>query len=372
MISSEEIVTGMQVLGRVPDLLRRAESGSLSEYVSEARVEPPVLVDERARHLSYISDVMHAANSLYSGYYLQAWALSTNVGRIDVRQVLDGLNDKRRITSNVGGVASRFLSTESYRFGLPQINDEKQAFESSLVTSRLDDAELPDYDRSQGFGRDTTKYAQDAGNLSVGRLLEVNIEDQGSSATIPVSVRLNVSILEPSTLINILTIDSGGRSAKDRFHQWRSGRIEFLRDVVLQQDLIDQHKRTLMRDGSGYYKELIRKRNTNKISAILSMNPSVGTAATIVVLTAQTAKALDRELGGTIEDVKTREQMFRKTYSTIMFVIDTEYEQVDIYHRGIDRPTELSLRDLKSVNSKTGPDISEIMKAYQMGRSISL
>lgn len=366
MSVTQDIITGMNVLGRVPDLIRRAESQSLSEYVSEARVEPPVLVDERARHLSYISDVMHVANSLYSGYYLQAWALSTTVGRINVRQTLDGLNDRRKVTSNVGGIASRFLSQESYNFGLPRIVDDKVAFEN------VDPSTLPAYDQSSGFGRDASKYAQEAGNLSVGRLLEVNVEDQGAKATIPVSIRLNVSILEPRTIVNILSIGAKDRSAKETYHQWRSGRIEFLRDVILNQDMIDQHKKTLMRDTSGYYRELIRKRNTNKISAILSLNPSVGTAATITVLTDQTFKMLEREIGGDLTEQKTRESLFRHTYSTIMFVIDTEYEQVDIYHRGISRPTELSLRDLKSVNSKAGPDISEIMKAYQMGRSISL
>jgi hypothetical protein len=373
-MQSSDFLTGMQLLGRIPDLVARTSSSSLSEYVSEARVEPPVLVDRRAYSLPYIQDVMHVANSLYSSYYLQAWALSVDVGDVNVRQVLNSLNDRRKPIRDVGALAqlagagavasmaSRVLSEDDFKYGLPSFEDDSSggAFKRAMDSSAI------------GFGRDATKDTAEAGNLAVGRVLEVKIKSNGQEASIPVTVRLNVSLVEPEQLTHILTLGNEDKSAKARWHGWRSGRLEFIRDVILQQDLIDSHKNTLMKDTSGYYKELIRKRKDNKLSAILSLNPTVATAATIVVITSDTLRKVESIYGAKISDLKMRQKLFKETYTTLMFVIDTEWEQVDIYHRGIDQPTELSIRDLKAATKGSGPDVTEIMKAYQMGRTVTI
>ena len=373
LMEASDFLTGMQLLGRIPDLVTRASSSSLSEYTSEARVEPPVLVDRKAASLEYISDVLHVANSLYSGYYLQAWALSVDVGNVNVRQVLNSLNDRRKPIRDVGALAqlagagaiasmaSRVLSEEDFKYGLPSMEaTAAETFAEVMSNSAL------------GAGKDSAKGISEAGNLAVGRVLEVNVKSNGQEATIPVMVRLNVSLVDPEQLTHILTVASDDKSAKARWHGWRSGRLDFIRDVILQQDLIDKHKNTLMKDTSGYYKELIRRRKDNNLSAILSLSPSVATAATIVVITADTLRKVETEYGAKMSDLKTRQRMFKETYTTLMFVIDPEWEQVDIYHRGIDQPTELSIRDLKSATKGSGPDVSEIMKAYSMGRTVTI
>ena len=53
----------------------------------------------------------------------------------------------------------------------------------------------------------------------------------------------------------------------------------------------------------------------------------------------------------------------------LLFVVDTEWEMVKIYHRGIEHPTRLTIKELKSAGKGNGPDIAEILKAYQLGRA---
>jgi len=55
-----------------------------------------------------------------------------------------------------------------------------------------------------------------------------------------------------------------------------------------------------------------------------------------------------------------------------MAVIDKQWERVTFYHRGIDMHTEVGMRDLKIANKGSGPDVSDILKAYQMGNAPSL
>ena len=55
----------------------------------------------------------------------------------------------------------------------------------------------------------------------------------------------------------------------------------------------------------------------------------------------------------------------------LIFVVDTEEEMVNIYHRGFKTFTRLHLKELKSSAKGAGPDIGEILKAYQLGRAPS-
>ena len=55
----------------------------------------------------------------------------------------------------------------------------------------------------------------------------------------------------------------------------------------------------------------------------------------------------------------------------IMVVIDPDWDHVTFYHRSIELPTELSVKELQATNKSKGPDVAEILKAYQMGNSPS-
>lgn len=382
---SNDFLTGMQVVARLPDILKRAESDSLSEYSAEARVEPPVLVEDATLGLPYLTDILHVANSLYSAYYLQAWTLSSvSVNGVNVRQVLNSLNDRRRPMSDVGGLVSMVAmasddsivsSVESYEYGLPSF--EARRFKTS---DKDDDPKIDERTPStlnatsrRGTGRDVSKAITENGNLAVGRVLEVKVADGRNETVVPVTIRLNTSTVPSDVLTHILSVGSEDTSAKARYHGFKSGRLRLLEDVILQQDLMEKHKNALMRDTSGYLREVSRKRRTNQLSAALSLTPSVATASTIVIATKELINKVSAQYGSNIEnDERARHRLFKNSYTTLLFVIDREWEQVDIYHRGIDKPTELSIRELKSASKGSGPDIGQIMEAYQLGRNVTV
>lgn len=87
----------------------------------------------------------------------------------------------------------------------------------------------------------------------------------------------------------------------------------------------------------------------------------------LIVISASTARELERNVGGRLKGLRVRDKVFNETYCMILCVVDPDYEMVTFYHRGIAIPTELSFKELKVSNGKKGPDVAEIMKAYQMG-----
>ena len=222
---------------------------------------------------------------------------------------------------------------------------------------------------SLSFGKDTTRDLKELADLSVGKIFMVDIEDGLHRLQLPVSIRLMASSLPPKQLVHILSHDSKDTSVKERFHAWRSGRLEFWRDIVACSDLIDAHRDTIMKDKTGIYSDILKRNRTNQFAALLSGDPSIATASNIAIISDDTASQIEDEVGGRLHDFKTRQKIFAKTYLMFLVVIDKQYERVTFYHRGINQATELGVRDLKASQKGNGPDVSDILRAYTMGQN---
>lgn len=383
------------VLSLGQGLFKHQKADSLVSFTKSTRVEPIALIDQRALGLPYIQDVMQSLNSLFIGYYLQAVSLLVNVGSIDVVKLLDAVSPTRDAMGAAGNLMSMeshggMLSAESYKHSLPvpfqtaSLEDISSAGAkpglasvgaqtlstvtgaSSMKNLENDAKAVPGLQSGYDL-----KHLSESTNLSVGKMVEVKVEDGNKKASFPISVRLIATPILADVLAHILGDGSRNISAKERFHAWRSGQIEFIRDLIFCQDLIDEHRKALMKDDSGAYAEILKRRAANNAAGVMSGTPSIGTASNLVVLTSQTAKELEHSVGGRLSDVATRNKVFKNTYVMIMVVIDPEWEQVTFYHRGIALPTKLSIKELKTANKGTGPDIGEILKAYQLGQQIN-
>lgn len=384
---TQAATTALAFASKLPDLLRASRSDSLIEYTQPTRVEPIVLMDDRVVTLPYAGDVMQSLSSVFAGYYLQAIALSVNVGRVDVIKLLDKLNPNRNLDENAIAGATMLqqrMSLEdanAYAFGLPvpgqAVGLEHFGLEARSVYEYFDrkDGGKDDAGKPDGLtsADDAMKVAREATNLSVGKLLEVEIESDGHKAVFPVSVRLIATATSPKGVVHTLSVGSkNNKTMAERFHMWRAGQLDFWKDLVMCQDLIDDHKEGLLKDTTGVYSSTIKRRNKNRISAILSGQPSVATASNMIVMDQETAKELERNISGRLKDFKTRQKIFKETYAMIIVVINQDWDQVTFYHRGIDTPSEMSIGELKSINKSKGPDVAEILKAYQLGNAPSL
>lgn len=223
-----------------------------------------------------------------------------------------------------------------------------------------------------GFGKDTIKTLSELADLSVGKIFNVEITDGMHQMTLPVSIRLMASAIPSGPLAQILSMGSEDTSVKERYHGWKSGRLEFIRDIILCQDLIDQHRKNLMDDKSGIYNDILKRNRSNQLTTLLSGTPSVATASNIAIISTDVAEEIEASVNGRLKDFKTRQQIFKKTYLMILIVIDKQFDRVTFYHRGINHATELGVRDLKANNRGSGPDVSEILRAYQLGSAPSL
>lgn len=385
-IEAIAVEVGLQILKKVVAAWSSASEGGgdLIKFTAPSRVEPICLIDSDVVHHEALPDVMQSLQSIFSGYYLQAMAISTTIGKIDVVKQLDKLNPNRNLNGHmkdaIGASANWVMSAESYKHSLPKPGKMRLSTEAYGANGKDDiivtlGEEKDDKSNTNPLGKDgkdTLVTVKELTNLSVGKLLNVEITDGSHKATIPIAIRLMATSIPTSSVVHILSLGNKDVTAKERYHGWRSGRLEFWRDIVMCQDLIDAHKKNLLADKTGVYNEILKRRSNNNLSTLVSGNPSIATASNLLVCSKETIRTLEGEIGRELKDFKTREKIFAESYLMIIAVIDKDWDRVTFYHRGINLPTEVSLRDLRVSNKSTGPDVGEILKAYQLGSSPSL
>lgn len=362
------------------------KNDSVVSFTSALRVEPVTMIDKRLERVEYLPDILQTLLSMFCGFYLQAVACMTNVGQINVLRMLDTLNPTRdpslaassvvdaiNGTKNVG-----MLSMEAYDgFKLPGPS------KASLESASNGGYKTLSQKRAEGSGRSRDmqgaldgslsglekglKAASEAGNLAVGKILEVNIESNGQQGKFPIAVRLATTVVDTDVLIHILGASGHDNSLAERRYRWKTGDLQFWRDLVFCQDLIDEQKKLLVKDKSGVMAELNRRRAMNSAAALASGTPSIGSASALVVIDRETALELERANLGQLSDIKFRNKIFHDSLTMLMVVVDRDREIVTIYTRDIQLPTRHSLRELKGSNKGGGPDIGELYKAFRAG-----
>lgn len=363
---AKTLLTPLTLIYRWPDLIRSARSGSIMEYTKVTRVEPIALIDHTIAHVPEVENVCNTLTAIFAAYYLQGVALSVNVGNVETIRMLEKLNPSRDPIENVG----LMFSGENYKLGLPtfhkatSVSQESVSFsfeakedEERLISAMVDDK-----------GEAVKSIQAVAANLSTGIMLNVTLEQNGDKVVIPVTVRLIATPTKPSTLIQMIVAGSNNRTIKERWHGWRSGELNFVRDIVFCQDIIDAHKEALMNDDSGQYAEIVSRKNKNRLSGLISLTPSVSTASNIMVISHETARQMEREAGMRWSNYKQRQKVFQSAYLMLVAVVDTRYDMVTLYHRGISLSTDVSFKEMtRSGGKKDNIDINEVLKAYQLG-----
>jgi len=347
-------LTGLDALSSLMTTMQKAQqinkADSYISYTKPARVEPITLIDDDCMYSELMPDLLQTLLSTFSAYYLQAFALSVNVGNINVVKHLEKLNPNRDPLSEI--------SFESYdcTYKLP-------SFSVSMEATPVPQMNI----------RDGSKEIKEVSNFSVGKLLNVELTQGEQKATLPIAIRLMTNVVRSENLAHILTAGSRkDTSLKERWHGWRSGKLEFIKDLILCQDLIDAHKKNLVQDKTGLYSHLLKRRQNNALSAMMNAEVSVGSASNICIISSDTARKIEVGLMGSLDKFSVREKLFSETYIMILAVLDKEWNTVKFYYRGIPEHSTAGARDLKAHGKDSGTDVMSILNAFREGKSVAL
>lgn len=337
------------------------KNSSLIDVAKVARVEPIALVDADCMNLEYLSDLMQSMHSIFSGYYLQAVNLMGTIGGVSVASKLGPLNPNR---------AYGFEDMKDWRFAAESYKHRLPTTHNKLAMSM--ESEAVDYTLGTD-AKDVTANLKEAANLSVGKMFNVKIVEGDQTAVIPIAIRLMVSTLPTASMVSMFTFkDSFDMNVKERYHAWRAGRLEFIKDLILCRDLIDKHRKMMITDKTGIYSQIAGRESNNLKAGLINQNPSLASASNLAVLSTDTLAQIEQKMNGKFSNFKVRQQIFENTNLMILAVVDKQWERVTFYHRGIVETTQVSAKDLRSASKGGGSEVLDIMKAFMAGSNPSI
>lgn len=361
------------IISKLPTLYRGANSDSIIDFSRPARNEFLTLIEDDLVALPYIGDVAQSALTLTSCYFLSSLSLLMDIPELQVLRKLDQINAKRDPVESLlgsGASAYKFFGTENHDgsdvgvehwFGDPM--NSIAGLEASHTTI-VDEASKAPSPVGAAFGRETAVTLKELANLSVGKQFEVVFEKDGNKQPVQLSIRLMVTNTDRGSIKSIIATGSMNNNMKERIIRARAGQLGWFKDLILCNDLVDEARKTRIKDKSGFYEHMMRKRSKNFLSGLLSMAPSINNASAVIIMSGETAKAAALELGGELTQFSIRQKVFEVTQTMLMFVVDTQWETVTIFHRGIDRYNEMRVSELKRANGKADGNIEDILRAY--------
>lgn len=402
----------IQFLQKYPKLARSATSNSMTQYTKSTRSEPITMIDTTLSSMEELPDLMMTLTSIYAAMYAQSFSIAINqeIGDIKVLQTLDQINPNRSKMEGVLALASGFsVGAESMQLKLPDYRNPTVSTESVIsfeangpkvnvtgknrgihgaltngvntgkwvTTKNEDDEEVntlvePEFDKVS-HSADIDAVSKFMSNMSTGILFEVSVDADGRSVTIPISVRLLANKMASDIMVSLFTAAVKNRTAKERYREWRAGGLSLWNDVILCKDILRENRKNLIKDSSGMFSEVLRRKSSNQIVGALSGNPSISQISNILIVSDDTVNQFERESGKKIKNSGTRDLIFNNTQTLILAVVNRTRETVTLYYHDISVPTTVTYRDLKGSGGKGGsPDVMEIIKAFQMGNGINL
>lgn len=368
---------------------------SLTEFTNITRNDFLTLVEDDLLNYGDLSAILDRLQTMASGYYLSAVSLLVDVPNVDVIGKLDQLSANRGGHKMTGKLGKTF-GAESIEYGLPPLYIPKEK-EIGVGCEEFIGLEAPsEYDvtkrtvtnktdKDGNVTSDTqvtlepkktqSKYQSDyknlqtieeQSNLATGKLLQVTFEQDGTSTTVQVQIRLSVLSTDSKSMTDILTFGGDSNSFIERYYRMRAGEIAFWKDLVFQNDLIEQAMQARARDKSGFFRQMMQRRVGNTLRAASTKKPSLNNASAILVFTSETARDIEDGIGGELESFKVRQQVFKSTSAMLMAVVDRRWNTVTIYHRGLNTYTELSIRDIKRSKGGTN-DVDDALRSYIEG-----
>lgn len=351
----KNMLTPLELVTSLPELIRAGRADSLVEYTADTRVEPICLIDAALIGQAYLDDALQCELSTFAGFYLQAVQQGqTMIDGVNVMERLAPYNPRRDpINAAADTIASiaGVLSTEDFKFGMPKIS-----MEAPEQRPRLE----------QTFNKDTLATIRDKGNLSVGKRLDVTVRVNESVVTVPVLVRLQTIPVTGNAIEAIIcgTSEVMNPNAKERRYMLKADQIRGMQDFIACNDIVKEHQRNILTDPTGLYLRAIEDARRNTLSGFLSGRPSVAKASQIINITEETAVNIERRLGIDLAKPASRQKLFDRTSVMVLHVFDRDRERVTIYYRGIPEYSRLSFKDLENKGKGDGPDIARLIKDF--------
>lgn len=361
-VSNEKIAAANVTLGKTADVavndlvntvkdlenkLNRVNAGIYREQRNNAQAN----VDHLKRAREDLSNKLTAARNDLSRY-------QQDVLNISERSELDRQRANDQMARDMAMQAAR-QAHEMDMVGVREQSEKDLHSAKIKISNTLDQKIIDDKAIAE---------IKESSNQIVGKVFNVTVVIQGVKFTTPVTIRLIAVPATPDRVSFIMDGKRMDRTFSDRWRRWRAGRISFFRDLILCQDLIDEHKKRLLEDQDGILSAIEQRKSDLTKASLASNDISMSDATNIFIISKETETRIERDIGGKLSQQRTRDKIFSRTYAMLIVVVDLRSERVVIYTRGVSLPSTFSFRQLKNkTKNSNDAGVMEILKQLTMG-----
>lgn len=355
---------------------------SLADIAKIARVEPITLISSNLTGTKELYDILHGILNIYSAYYLQAVGiLSAELSDIRILKILDKTNPDRDIKTLLASGYTVYEDMSSVSYNVKSLSLENCKFklpmlESDSKTITLESIFEEEKENNLSSSLQKIETFEKLG-VAVGKVIEVKFTVRSKDSptkdevAIPVVIKLDTMVI-PSEVINAVTTSNKDEiTLGSRFKDAINGRINFIKDFLFCSDLIKAQKKTMIKDSTGIYTQLLKRINNSRIYSALSGNISLAGISAVVVMSEEDEQEIQKSIGGKLTNHKTREIVFNNTSAMMIAVVDKSWQRVSIYIRDIDTYSQSPFDSFKPMSSKGDNNIGDILKALNLGTSPS-
>lgn len=327
-----------------------SEEKSLLDFTRVGQVTPLVIVDSDVRYQPATKDILHVLATLFTGWYMQALAYEDLLGDVKITERLD------RFNPNVNKSFFKAFSFESHTgMGLPPTTQASlEAYNTATP------AKAPEV-----VSKDALNEMTEDRSLAVGKTITLKLHDRlGQPRPVPVTIRLIVMAMDSLSMLAAYSIGSRWNTTAERKHRVNMGELRWLADYWFKFDMIEEHKQALLKDKSGVYANLANRRTDKLLNAIATGDKSLVSASAMCVISAKTAKELERRLGGKLSTYAIRQQLFQQTGLMILVVYDPFAEQTIFYYRDTVDASQLTVNEIKATSKRQDIDVMSLVNTF--------
>jgi hypothetical protein len=358
---------------------------SLHEYTAPTNITALYMVDEAVATSPILKDLLGLQLVINTARVAMAFELRNKIDGVSVVEHIKsarlGARENKSLFRRIFGLEDieirNDLEEETTEQLIQKGSFNKANFVDVAPTDEAEEGEVSEVVASEAFGevnsnRKLLSDMEDAiANFAVGTTFDIKLRGETTKEPVTVTLAMRISPVgvQSDVVKAILEVGSEKNSFMERFYALKAGDIS-LRQFITFSDIVDQQVAILLKDKSGYYREVLKRQTANRRDGILSMffKEKVERAKTIggLIIDADTLAQSEYLLGGSFDSPTIRDRVFLTTSAATICVIDNNWETVKIYYRGVTYVETYTFNQIKRTN-KGGISVEDMLSAFRRG-----
>lgn len=343
-----EFSQGARTIGKA---VKASRNGSISQYLGSTAVEPTCLVEGSLVHLEVTDSLMLNLLESYACMYLQVASRLTavEIDAVRVTRTLEKLATDRDILDAI--VATESEGKDLISLGLEAAMKERSQKERTT------------------FKTEGKHYAEVTDNkqLSVGKLIKLEVSNGREQLDIPVAIRFRTRITPTGLIKDIFTANYSDTNMLTRLKLFE------LEEITLGQALTGSHviaaqERVRLADKDGLVRSHFASAMKDAGYAALTGEVPINRASGVTVISESSRRTVEREIRGRLDRFDDRERFFEGTATMVLAIVDEEDEMVEIYYRGFKDGMEETFRSMMRSSGKSSNDLTPVVKDLLQGQ----